>query len=477
MNSSDSSSDLHHLTRDRSTKPAMAWKSLLPAVLIVGGILAMLASVFGDRLRPAIPVQTAQVLLLPANHEPVSPPGRSSGKVLFQASGWIEADPWPVRVPVLADGFIQAIFVQEGQRVTNGQVLVTLDDQDARLDLEQRALEATRLEIELTAHLTGLHAAEAEIEAAMARQDMVAARFQQAEDQWTRIKHLEPGHVSEAARVAARSAYEETESEKRLAEIEFRQKAILLGQLHAQHAVKSQQILEKHNEIEQAQLRLERMVLRSPMDGVIQRRLVEPGAKRMAGMDDPDSATVVTLFDPRKLQVRVDVPLAEAGLLEIGQSVKISTAMLPGRVFTGAVTRIAGEADLQRNTLQVKVNIANPDDRLRPEVLCRVEFSETTGKGRANDSRSEEAGGLALWVPLAAVSEQGAGHSVWVVDLTSSTVSEVAVEWGTEKRDGYRRARSGVAANQTLVVHSDKPLYPGARVRPSTAPQNLEDHP
>ena len=48
--------------------------------------------------------------------------------------------------------------------------------------------------------------------------------------------------------------------------------------------------------------------------------------------------------------------------------------MLPNMKFDGRLTRISGEADLQRNTLQVKVQILNPDKRLRPEMLCQAKF-------------------------------------------------------------------------------------------------------
>src|SRR5690606_26056403 len=96
-----------------------------------------------------------------------------------------------------------------------------------------------------------------------------------------------------------------------------------------------------------------------------------PGQKRMLGMDDENSSTIAILYDPAKLQVRVDVPLADAAGLKIGQKVRIHCGLLPDREFQGEVTRISGEADLQRNTLQAKVRIVDPVEELRPEMLCR----------------------------------------------------------------------------------------------------------
>ncbi|NIP97960.1 MAG: HlyD family secretion protein, partial [Akkermansiaceae bacterium] len=87
------------------------------------------------------------------------------------------------------------------------------------------------------------------------------------------------------------------------------------------------------------------------IDGIILHLHAAPGKKRMLTADDPTSALIVELYDPQKLQARIDVPLSEAAGLRVGQPVRLSTDLLPDARFNGEVTRIVGEADLQRNTL------------------------------------------------------------------------------------------------------------------------------
>ena len=125
---------------------------------------------------------------------------------------------------------------------------------------------------------------------------------------------------------------------------------------------------------DQDKLRLERMVIRAPITGLVQRRLKVPGDKIMLGMDDPLSAHLLHLYDPERLQVRVDVPLADAAGVFVGQRCEIVVDILPDVVFVGDVTRITHEADLQKNTLQVKVRVIDPDPVLKPEMLTRVRF-------------------------------------------------------------------------------------------------------
>ena len=98
------------------------------------------------------------------------------------------------------------------------------------------------------------------------------------------------------------------------------------------------------------------------------------------------------------------MPLADAANLSTGQKAKARCSLLPDKVFEGEVTRITGEADLQRNTLQAKVRIIDPSDQLRPEMLCRVEFM-----GNALVS-GQAFGSLATWVPQEAVAD----GAVWI---------------------------------------------------------------
>ena len=131
-------------------------------------------------------------------------------------------------------------------------------------------------------------------------------------------------------------------------------------------------------DLEKAELAYSRTKITAPADGRVLALMAAPGQKKMVGMDAEDSSTIAVLYDPEHLQVRVDVPLGDAAGLGVGQRAKIRCNLLPDMVFEGEVTRIEGSADLQRNTLQAKVRIENPSEKLRPEMLCRVEFFETS---------------------------------------------------------------------------------------------------
>ena len=77
------------------------------------------------------------------------------------------------------------------------------------------------------------------------------------------------------------------------------------------------------------------------------RLLATPGS--MVSMDVQHGTQILSMYDPHQLQVRAEVPLAEAGKIQIGLPAEIRVEAMPDRVFRGELTRIVHEADVQRN--------------------------------------------------------------------------------------------------------------------------------
>lgn len=186
--------------------------------------------------------------------------------------------------------------------------------------------------------------------------------------------------------------------------------------------------------------------------------------RKNAPDQDPESSTIAILYRPGEIQVRVDVPLADAAGLQIGQHVRIRCSLLPEKVFHGKVTLISGEADLQRNTLQAKVSIDDPVDELRPEMLCRVEFLETMKPSGSTSTPTADS--LATWIPEAALME----NQVWVCNSESKRVSKRTVTPTSEKQDGYLRISEGLRPGEWVVL-SPNQLQEGKRVTPTLIKQ------
>lgn len=461
-------------TNEPSRKPQKARKNLsfvLPTGLGLGFIL-ILWFLFGDRLLPARSVQTETVVAVASRGnentgEEGSDPWESS--VLFQASGWIEPDPYPVRATALTSGVVSGVYVLEGEEVKSGQLLATLIDDDARIALSNA--EARLAEARATLGITEARreAAEATLRSRESQVESARARLAELMDDADRLDRIGSEAVSagEIRRAALRVEAQEAILNARIAETEewrAQLTALTAAVLEASHRVEAARSVR-----EEKQLALDRTRIESPVSGLVQRLLAAPGQKKMLAMDNPESATIAVLFEPDSLQARIDVPLELAAGLSLGQPVWLRSNLLPEERFKGKVTRIVGEADLQRNTLQAKVALLETDPRLRPEMLCRAEFlagiGPVSGETESSALPSKEAH-LQIFAPLKALTErndQTAG--AWIVSPDDQTIRKVQVVLGTEGMDGFVQVTEGLLAGQELILNPPPDLRNGERVQ------------
>ncbi|MCL4212013.1 MAG: efflux RND transporter periplasmic adaptor subunit, partial [Phycisphaerales bacterium] len=191
-----------------------------------------------------------------------------------------------------------------------------------------------------------------------------------------------------------------------------------------------------------------------------------------AGGGGAGMSAMLSLYDPARLQVRADVPLADFGKIALGTRAEVTTEALPDVVLTGEVRRIVHEADIQRNTVAVKVVLDAPPSVLKPDMLMRVRFvsgGEATSAGAGAPRDGEAVAELRLYVPEAALTERASDRAV--VWLARPTRGGRAV---AERRDvtlqsaadaGYVRVLDGVKAGDRGIVQSSGPLAPGGIVR------------
>lgn len=451
---------------DKPVKRLPSWA--IPAAILLGFAILFLA-LFGDRLLPAPKVDVAIVLATPAEQQSAPDPVTNAassveGNPLFQASGWIEPAPLPIKATALIDGVVEDVRVLPGQTVKKGELLATLIADDARLALASAEQKHRTLVSTATAHEAAVTGAKKKAGGLEAQVAAAATLRDEAADRMRRLDQLPDGAVSQSDVVAAKLRRDREESQYLAAVSAVDEAQAGVERLEAESQVRNDDIAAAALEIEKAKLTLSRTRITSPTDGRVLRLLAAPGQKKMLQDQDPESSTIAILYRPGEIQVRVDVPLADASGLQIGQQVRIRCSLLPEKVFRGKVTLISGEADLQRNTLQAKVSIDDPVNELRPEMLCRVEFLEN--RGGSGTAPARVAGSLATWIPEAALSED----AVWVCDSESNRVTKQAVVAASETRDGFVRINEGLRPGQWVVL-SPNNLRDGKRVTPNLVQQ------
>lgn len=429
---------------------------------------------FGEQLTPAKQYAVTRVITVRALH-PAANHAASQSKqpdvdpyaapTLFQASGWFEPDPFPVRVSTLYSGVVKNVFVLDGEHVEQGQLLATMIAEDAELDLQT----AQSIWQERLAQLKQSKAAKEEAQARLTtwklRRAVAKKRANELQDDAERLTQAGSTIVPEREISQALLKLATQQANIEMLEAEKQELLAILAAREADVDIAEQRANHAQTDLERKQLALDRTRITSPVDGIIQHLYVGPGSKRMLHMDHPDSATIATLYQPSSLQARIDVPLEEVARLFIDQAVILKSSLLPEQSFRGRVTSIVGKADIQRNTLQVKVALTTPHPILRPDMLCRAEFlapTQITHKRTADPSDTH----IAIYAPKTAIFQQADTHAVWVLDDTRERVDLRTIQLGSATKGDYIHIRTGLLPGDLIVREPDPDLLAGQKIQP-----------
>lgn len=125
-----------------------------------------------------------------------------------------------------------------------------------------------------------------------------------------------------------------------------------------------------------AQTYVDWCVIRAPINGTILEKLVDPNelvVPQSFGGRGPSTA-FVAMADLADLQVEIDVNETDLAKVKLNQRCRISPEAYPNKMFEGYVAEIAPEADRTKGTLEIKVQVKNPNEFLTPELTAKVEF-------------------------------------------------------------------------------------------------------
>lgn len=501
--------DLRELAIDRGdtaqpkvrTRRHVLTRYVLPLVLL-SGFLSLVAWASWDLLFPPKPVTVVPVFSTTAEV-------RQEGTPLFKAAGWVEPRPTPVRVAALAPGVVVQLLVVEDQLVKAGAAVAELVKDDAKL-VHQRALADLRLrEAELAESKAALTAAETrykqpvhleaalgDAEASLAKLDTefknlpFATRRAEAEHEAARKDYeskvaatgVVAGIVIDVAKSKMDSAEALVEELRNRADSLEKQQSALIQRRNAlktqwelladeiqakdeaqarQNAAKAR-IAQAQVVVAEAKLQLDRMTVRAPIDGRVFRLVAHPGARIGSGMTQMtghDGSTVVTMYDPKQLQVRVDVRFEDIPKVSLKQPVQIDNPALSSPII-GEVLFTSSEADIQKNTLQVKVAIPDPPPVFKPEMLVDVTFLAP----KQPEKTSEPSVELRLYVPQQLIHQDESGSYVWLADQSEGIARKVKVDIGTIGGNGLVEITGGLTIASRVISGGSQGLQDGERI-------------
>jgi HlyD family secretion protein len=442
--------DLHGLRIERSQKepdePKWSKRFIVAGIVVVIllGVIALAIRLFSGSVPEVQTVRAASVS------------SSSSGDTVLQAAGYIVAH-HTISVNSKVTGRIAWIGVEKGDKVRAGQVLVRLEDQEFRAQVEQArgGVEMAKARLQQLEHGSRPE----EVEQANANLDEARANRANAKATLDRTKPLVvQGVFSKQQLDDAQAKYDAALQHEQSLEKTYRLSKIGPRQEEIESARGS--LDQAQGQLAYAQSQLEATQIRAPVTGTILERTAEKGelvtAQFASGADTGGPrGSVVTLADLTDLQVELDISQNDFAKLGPTQKAVLSTDAYPDREYKGMINEIAPMANRQKATVQVKVKVLNPDDYLRPEENANVRFLADEKSG----SRQIVSSGAV--VPISAVHDSGGKRMVMIAFNGHAVAREIKVI--SQRSDGY--LVDGLTGGEDLIVNAPADLKDGDRVK------------
>lgn len=254
----------------------------------------------------------------------------SASEALHALDGMLEPD-MMVDVASPVPGVVEDVHVDRSDVVTQGQVVARLQD-----SVQQAQLKVAQTRAQLSGEIRAREASKVFAERRQARTDQLWEK---------RVIPLDDRDEAEArARVAAEDVNAAREKRK-IASVE----------------------------LSLAEEEVEQRIIRSPIDGVVVDRFVQPGNRV-----DEQSIVRIARIDP--LRVEVVVPYDYFDAIKTGMQAKIEPELPVEGEFVATVTRVDRVIDAASGTFTIRLSLPNPDGRLPSGLKCKVVFPDGLAK-------------------------------------------------------------------------------------------------
>ena len=313
--------------------------------------------------------------------------------------------------------------VQESQHVKKGDVLIALEDEQYRLDVEK--LEADRLRVlsELLLEkkfdeTQNTSSSQEQSKAAILKKDYEKAR-----------KLFQQGKASQAELKQAAKNYEYG-----LIESGGKKEEVMAA---------TKRLTQTEIELKKARLQLATTHILAPFDGIITNIKISPQEHVITGRE------LFTLVNIHRIQFNAKVLESEIGKMQVNRDVDLKFSAYPDRVFKGKVKAISPIVNPEDRTCRVIIDVENPQEEIKPGMHAEVEIAAEIYKNR-------------LLVPQDAVLSRTGRKLVFVV--VNGVAKWRYVEIGLENEE-YAEILDGVKEGDQVLTEGHFTLAHDAKVR------------
>jgi RND family efflux transporter MFP subunit len=394
---------------------------------IVVALFLIVAAVVARRAR-AGPANTGSETNADVDHTPyaaVAPVTRETIATSLSIAG--QFIPYQnVELHAKVAGYIKKIYVDIGDRVHTGQVLAVLEIPELVAQVDEAKAEVHHAEEEIQ---------QAQSEVLRAEADNVALHANAT--RLVNTDKVRPGLIAqqELDDATAKDRASQARVDAAKSSLAAAKQQLAVAQADQQHY----SALNDYSRII------------APYEGVVTWRFSDTGALVQAGTSTTSGLPVVTIAQVDLLRLRIPVPESIAAKVKIGDSADVHV-QATGEHFTGKVTRFTDSLDTSTRTMQVEIDVPNPDYHLQPGMYADVTLNAAS---RPN----------ALTVPIEAL-QRGESNQTSVLVLDSQNrVQSRQVQVGVESSN-HVEILAGLTEGERVIVGNLGRYQTGEVVRP-----------
>jgi HlyD family secretion protein len=376
------------------------------------------------------------------------------GGTVLSATGYIVAH-HTINVNSKVTGRLAWIGVEKGDRVKEGQVLVRLEDDEFRANYEQAkgALENAK------AFLDEMQNGSRPEEVQAAQHNLDEARATLVNDKLIldRTKELSAnGVVSRQSLDDATAKYDS--DQQRVNSLTQASQLMKLGPRAEEIARAKGSVAQAQGAADYAKSQLDATVIRAPVTGTILDRTAEKGelitAQFASAAAGGPQGSVVSLADLNDIQVELDIAQSDFARLGPKQKGVVTVDAYPDRKYNGEIAQISPEANRQKATVQVKVQVLNPDEYLRPEMNATVKFL-------ADEPKAESKQPAGAFVLAAALRDHDGKKIVFLAFDGKAKMREVHIL--SQRTDGF--LVDGLVGGESVITKGPQDLKDGDTIK------------
>jgi HlyD family secretion protein len=377
-----------------------------------------------------------------------------AGSTVLSASGYIVAH-HKISVNSKVTGRVAWIGVEKGDKVKEGQVLVRLENEEYHAQFEQARGAMESAKARLLEQENGSRPEEIQ----QADHNLSEARATALNDKI----NLDRTRDLVAAGVMSKQNLDDAigkndASQQRMNSLERASKLMQLGPRSEEVLRAKGDLLQAEGQMAYAKSQLDATVIRAPVSGTILDRTAEKGelvtAQFASGAEGGPRGSVVSLADLNDIQVELDIAQDDFAKLSPKQEGIVTLDAFKDRSYKGEIAEMSPEANRQKATVQVKVQILQPDSYLRPEMNATVQF-------KANDEKPSATKQTYVFVPTAALRDKDGTKYVLLAFNGKTLRRDVHVQG--QRSGGY--LVDSLVGGESVVTVGPADLQDGQKIR------------